>query len=183
MLWSCSTFLRKICTRLRIDFGVHDNDELSIISLHEQERNGNDPNNWPLFYPSSELLKNYFQNNLKNIAFYVKYTSNFEYTIPDFPLLVHGYDNIDDCFDISDNSISSNSQNDTVEGSVSVSITTVTQDEPSQLTCVICLTNQRSLLFTPCNHLCTCSTCGIHNSITNCPICRVVIVNRMVVYL
>jgi hypothetical protein len=45
-------------------------------------------------------------------------------------------------------------------------------DELQQkIICVICLSNERSHLITPCNHLCCCSTCA--DQIQNfCPICR-----------
>ncbi len=44
-------------------------------------------------------------------------------------------------------------------------------DLNQKINCVICFSNERSHLITPCNHLCCCSTCA--NQIKNqCPICR-----------
>ncbi len=56
-------------------------------------------------------------------------------------------------------------------------------EEANSLTCLICLREQRSILFTPCNHLCSCENCGIHELLTNCPICRSNIVTRMKVFI
>ena len=44
--------------------------------------------------------------------------------------------------------------------------------QPDTLTCVVCLEGARTLLFSPCHHLCTCITCGSNEAITICPICR-----------
>jgi len=45
------------------------------------------------------------------------------------------------------------------------------EDNDKKFDCVICLSNERSHLFIPCNHLCCCSTCA--GQIENfCPICR-----------
>jgi Zinc finger, C3HC4 type (RING finger) len=51
-----------------------------------------------------------------------------------------------------------------------------------QRTCALCLERERNLLFTPCNHLCACTECGLNPSITVCPICRTSFNNRLVVY-
>ena len=48
--------------------------------------------------------------------------------------------------------------------------------------CITCDTNQRNILFGPCNHLCVCSGCNI-NSIINCPICRSPIINRTRIFI
>ncbi len=40
-----------------------------------------------------------------------------------------------------------------------------------KLECVICLSNERSYLITPCNHLCCCATCAGQIQ-DHCPICR-----------
>ena len=55
------------------------------------------------------------------------------------------------------------------------------QDD-NQLRCVICMTRQRNILFTPCRHICCCSECA-HNNIHACPICRQVISEQIAVYL
>jgi len=49
--------------------------------------------------------------------------------------------------------------------------------------CIICFSQERNIVFTPCNHLCVCSSCSMNNSIQSCPLCRINITDRMVVYL
>lgn len=44
--------------------------------------------------------------------------------------------------------------------------------QPDILTCIVCLEGTRTLLFSPCHHLCTCLACGSNEAITICPICR-----------
>lgn len=56
------------------------------------------------------------------------------------------------------------------------------QQDDTQLRCVICMTRQRNILFTPCRHICCCSECA-HNNIHACPICRQVISEQIAVYL
>ena len=48
--------------------------------------------------------------------------------------------------------------------------------------CLICLNQERNVVFTPCNHLCVCSSCGYTNRIDICPICRASILTRMRIY-
>jgi len=52
----------------------------------------------------------------------------------------------------------------------------------TNILCITCDTNQRDILFGPCNHLCICSSCNI-NSIINCPICRSHIINRTRIFI
>jgi hypothetical protein len=56
------------------------------------------------------------------------------------------------------------------------------QQSSSYHTCVICLTQERNMVFGPCHHLCACSTCGANPSLTACPLCRTAIYNRQVIY-
>jgi len=49
--------------------------------------------------------------------------------------------------------------------------------------CVICMTMESNMLLGPCNHLCVCQGCGSSPTIHTCPVCRVSIRNRTVVYL
>ena len=53
---------------------------------------------------------------------------------------------------------------------------------PRERACVICLNQERNLLFMPCNHLCACAECGLNPTIRVCPICRATFNNRTVVY-
>ena len=51
---------------------------------------------------------------------------------------------------------------------------------PLGVICVICLTQERSVLFTPCNHVCVCRGCweqwrAEHVMHAPCPMCRVVV--------
>lgn len=45
-------------------------------------------------------------------------------------------------------------------------------EEGSGADCIICLTYQRNVVFSPCNHLAVCSRCA---NLPNCPVCRAVI--------
>ena len=54
--------------------------------------------------------------------------------------------------------------------------------EPSNRSCAICLDRERSIVFMPCNHLCTCRECGFNPTVTTCPICRTEFINRLTVY-
>jgi hypothetical protein len=56
------------------------------------------------------------------------------------------------------------------------------QDLSQDRACVICLNQERNLLFMPCNHLCACAECGLNPTIRVCPICRATFNNRTVVY-
>jgi hypothetical protein len=67
------------------------------------------------------------------------------------------------------------------ESTTTVAAATTTT-EINDYTCVICWTNPRIMVFTPCNHLCSCESCGRHSSITDCPICRTPIDSRMRIY-
>jgi len=42
----------------------------------------------------------------------------------------------------------------------------------TKLSCTICLTNMRNVVFHPCNHLATCITCSKHPLLNKCPLCR-----------
>jgi Zinc finger, C3HC4 type (RING finger) len=53
---------------------------------------------------------------------------------------------------------------------------------PIERSCVICMSQERNMVFLPCNHLCSCSQCGLNPTIRVCPICRVAFNNRIVVY-
>lgn len=50
--------------------------------------------------------------------------------------------------------------------------------------CTICCVNKKCVLFTPCNHLVSCSECSqnILNNNGTCPVCRVDITNLVPVY-
>ncbi|RMX67494.1 hypothetical protein DD238_001270 [Peronospora effusa] len=48
--------------------------------------------------------------------------------------------------------------------------------------CVICLSNEKSILCLPCRHLCLCKTCAYRQEVTKCPICRLEIEEMLAVY-
>lgn len=42
----------------------------------------------------------------------------------------------------------------------------------TKITCVICLSNVRNVIFGPCNHLAACITCSKNPLLKKCPLCR-----------
>jgi hypothetical protein len=48
--------------------------------------------------------------------------------------------------------------------------------------CVICLSNEKSILCLPCRHLCLCKTCSRRQEVAKCPICRLEIEEMLAVY-
>lgn len=56
------------------------------------------------------------------------------------------------------------------------------EKEPNIVTeCIVCLSSERNILFLPCNHCCTCTTCGL--SVDNCVYCRAPIKSVMKIFL
>ena len=52
------------------------------------------------------------------------------------------------------------------------------QDLETKITCVICRSNMRNVIFNPCNHLATCITCSKNRLLGDkCPLCRKVFEN------
>ncbi|ETN00212.1 hypothetical protein, variant [Phytophthora nicotianae INRA-310] len=48
--------------------------------------------------------------------------------------------------------------------------------------CVICLSNEKTILCLPCRHLCLCEACSRREEVTKCPICRLEIEEMLAVY-
>ncbi|KDO35602.1 hypothetical protein SPRG_18803 [Saprolegnia parasitica CBS 223.65] len=48
--------------------------------------------------------------------------------------------------------------------------------------CVICLTAEKTILCLPCRHVCMCQACSGHAEVTRCPICRLDIQEKMLIY-
>jgi len=48
--------------------------------------------------------------------------------------------------------------------------------------CVICRENSKSVLLLPCRHLCACKSCGHLDVLTQCPLCREPITERINVF-
>lgn len=59
------------------------------------------------------------------------------------------------------------------------------QVEGEQFLCCVCLSDTKSILLIPCNHLCLCQSCGgeAPTKIEYCPICRVRIKKKVKVFL
>lgn len=51
----------------------------------------------------------------------------------------------------------------------------------NDLLCVICQSTQKSILFLPCKHICTCEVCS-NKSLVSCPLCRSQISEKMKVF-
>lgn len=57
------------------------------------------------------------------------------------------------------------------------------QDLETKITCVICRSNMRNVIFNPCNHLATCITCSKNRLLGNkCPLCRKVFENTVRIF-
>lgn len=70
----------------------------------------------------------------------------------------------------------------TTSATSTTSTTSATTIQPNpEYTCVICMENQRTVVFSPCNHLCTCTSCAAN--ITTCSICRTAIHSKVNVYI
>mmetsp|Transcript_8829 Transcript_8829/g.7890 ORF Transcript_8829/g.7890 Transcript_8829/m.7890 type:complete len:346 (-) Transcript_8829:20-1057(-) len=46
------------------------------------------------------------------------------------------------------------------------------QSPNEQRLCVICIEREKTVLLLPCRHLCLCEVCSTYDSLTNCPVCR-----------
>jgi len=59
------------------------------------------------------------------------------------------------------------------------------KDLPDEMLCVLCLSVQRSHLFTPCMHLCVCGPCStdLVNKQKDCPMCRAPIQSSVKVFM
>ena len=64
----------------------------------------------------------------------------------------------------------------------SPSISIITSNLFNERLCVICLSYERNVVFTPCNHMCTCIECGLNTSIQTCPICRSNIQDKLCIF-
>ncbi|CAK0903856.1 unnamed protein product, partial [Prorocentrum cordatum] len=58
-----------------------------------------------------------------------------------------------------------------------------TEDSDQKKTCVVCMDNLPNVVCLPCKHLGLCSICSQACSLTQCPICRSEIIDKMQVYL
>jgi hypothetical protein len=69
-----------------------------------------------------------------------------------------------------------------VSSSVAAAVETAPHGPQAQsMDCVVCLSNQKDTMITPCNHLCLCSTCCAN--ISCCPLCRGAVERFVKVYM
>lgn len=55
------------------------------------------------------------------------------------------------------------------------------KQEVSGRECIICSSSETNLLFLPCRHCCTCTSCGLMYN--NCPVCRAAITSLMKIFI
>jgi len=79
--------------------------------------------------------------------------------------------------ELTENSRSSESQ---IDECASTNVSNNAEITPSL--CVVCMTQLKSVILLPCNHLCVCKECSNHPSLKSCPICRKNIVSKNEVY-
>jgi len=56
------------------------------------------------------------------------------------------------------------------------------KEGPRQAACVICLDNLANVVCLPCKHLALCAYCGQQEEVTDCPICRASVEEKMQIY-
>jgi len=61
-------------------------------------------------------------------------------------------------------------------------MTTEDSGENEEDRCCVCLELPKTIVFLPCRHLCSCQCCSELPALTNCPVCRCVISERMKVF-
>ena len=153
-LWTVTQFIEIMRPVVCRDFNL---ENCEFVDTHQQiipSENGA-----ALIYQNNVTLASKYGDDLTNLAFYIRSIAA--------PLV-----------ETQTTSASSGSQQDDTQ-----THSTVVSGVPSlQLRCVICMTRQRNILFTPCRHMCCCSECA-HNNIHACPICRQVISEQIEVYL
>ena len=55
-------------------------------------------------------------------------------------------------------------------------------DTESRL-CVICQTEEKTVVLLPCRHQCLCKHCANNDQVINCPLCRESIQDKIVVFM
>lgn len=56
------------------------------------------------------------------------------------------------------------------------------KDLETKITCVVCQSNTRNVIFRPCNHLATCISCSKNPLLKKCPLCRKVFETKIRVF-
>jgi len=54
--------------------------------------------------------------------------------------------------------------------------------QEDQSCCVICTEESKTVLLLPCRHLCVCRECSVRSELTNCPLCRTYITEKIGVF-
>lgn len=54
--------------------------------------------------------------------------------------------------------------------------------EQEQKLCVICQVQEKTVLLLPCRHLCLCEKCSVRSEVTDCPLCRLNIQDKIRVF-
>ncbi|RWS27810.1 uncharacterized protein B4U80_05490 [Leptotrombidium deliense] len=68
-------------------------------------------------------------------------------------------------------------------GNIPIGEETIETEDDERLFCSICNEVEKCILFLPCKHCCTCETCGLDNTLRQCPICRRIIKRREKIYI
>ena len=56
------------------------------------------------------------------------------------------------------------------------------QNEEKKHSCIICQSEQKSVLLMPCRHMCVCKHCSTHEELRRCPLCREIILQKIDVF-
>jgi hypothetical protein len=157
MNWICNSFYDYVIEKIRRDFEIPDTDNVELIDVNQPYQQGNASNwghpiTWQVFDPLNQTK-----------------------------LITYFNGNVNQCAFYIKHTIHLPQLHEPESTSNAVAVAAATA-EVNDYTCVICWTNPRIMVFTPCNHLCSCESCGRHSSITDCPICRTPIDSRIRIY-
>jgi len=68
-------------------------------------------------------------------------------------------------------------------GSVKATVASAGGEGDDERTCCVCMTLPKSVLYLPCKHVCVCKACSELPGSNTCPLCRVAIETKMVIFL
>jgi E3 ubiquitin-protein ligase XIAP/baculoviral IAP repeat-containing protein 2/3 len=151
--WTLSQFITIMREKVIRDFNL---ENVEFIDTAHHASPGVSAEDMPAIRPGNMTLLDKYGPRLYNLSFYIR-------------------------------PISINATTDSVDATALAipeeeETTSATHDLPRERSCVICMSQERTMLFMPCNHLCTCTSCGLNPAIRACPICRGSFVNRISVY-
>jgi len=110
----------------------------------------------PIYPDTVQTVHNKYGNSLHSVAFYIRQNHQ--------------------------QNANANTNANTNANAVAITVQPEQQYLPEYRQCVICLSQERNLVFSPCHHLCTCADCGSNQTLSSCPICRATIQSRQVIY-